>query len=351
MTLDADVHVRRGTFSLDLSLAAPSGEVVALLGPNGSGKSTTLRSLAGLTPLGDGCIRLDGDVLDDPRMGRFVLPHDRSVSMVFQDYLLFPHLSALDNVAFGLRAHGIAKAEARRDALAWLDRFGLTERAAAKPAELSGGQAQRVALARALAPEPSLLLLDEPLAALDATTRALVRRDLRRHLNDFAGITVLVTHDPLDALALASRVVVLGEGAVTQDGPIAELTARPRSRYVADLVGMNLLNGRAAGHVVTIEPSDELLTVADQANGDVYALIAPRAVALHTEEPGGSPRNRWLATIAGFDLLGDRVRVRTDGAVPLVAEITAGAFTTLGLHEGQSVWTAVKATEVTTYLR
>ncbi len=351
MTLHAHLKIRRGEFALDVAIEAAPGEVVALLGPNGSGKTTALHALAGLVPLDGGAISLDGELLDDPVQGTFVHPHQRAVSLVFQEYLLFPHLSALDNVAFGLRARGMGRAEAQRQATAMLDRFGLADKARAKPSHLSGGQAQRVAIARALATEPSLLLLDEPLAALDATTRATVRRDLRAHLAAFGGVAVVVTHDALDALALASRVVVLDGGSVTQDGPIAELAARPRSRYVADLVGLNLLHGHATGFTVTVASSGERITVADRVDGDVYVLIAPRSVALHTSEPDGSPRNRWPAMIAGFDLLGDRVRVRVDGPVPLVAEITAAAFTTLALHEGQSVWVAVKATEITTYPR
>ena len=176
----------------------------------------------------------------------------RPVGFVFQDYLLFPHLSALENVAFGLRARGLARAEARRRAAAWLERVGLAAHAAARPRALSGGQAQRVALARALVGEPRLLLLDEPLAALDAATRTEVRRDLRRHLASFDGTRLLVTHDPLDAIALADRLVVLEGGRVTQTGSPAEVSGRPRSRYVAELVGVNLYRGRADGASVQL---------------------------------------------------------------------------------------------------
>jgi molybdate transport system ATP-binding protein len=269
---------------------------------------------------------------------------------VFQDYLLFPHLTALDNVAFGLVVGGAGKHQARAEAQGWLDRFGIGDKATSRPRQLSGGQAQRVALARALAPSPSLLLLDEPLAALDAGTRAVVRRDLRRHLGEFTGVTVLVTHDPLDALALATDVVVLDGGRVIQTGPIGELTTRPRSRYVADLVGLNLLAGTAHDRVVVLDGGVDL-AVADHVDGDVYALVHPHAVALHTREPAGSPRNQWPAVVEGFDLLGDRVRVRLTGAVPLTAEVTAEAITDLGLHEGRQVWAAVKATEISVYPR
>ncbi len=347
--LDAHLDLRRGDLHLDLDLVARPGEVVALLGPNGAGKTTALHALAGLVPLDRGHVALAGEVLDDPAAGTFRLPEDRPVSIVFQDLLLFPHLRAVDDVAFGLRSRGVAADEARRRAQGWLDRLGVGDLADRRPRSLSGGQAQRVALARALATDPSLLLLDEPLAALDAGTRATVRRDLRRHLADFGGATVLVTHDPLDALALATQVVVVDGGRVTQAGPIAELTARPRSRYVAELVGRNLLTGQGSGHTITVDPPagappslpPATLVVADTVDGEVFALVHPHAVAVHRDEPEGSPRNRWAARIEGLDLLGDRVRIRLAGPLPLVAEVTADAVTALDLHEGREVWASV----------
>ena len=190
-------------------------------------------------------MRLDDDVHDDPEAGVFVPPQARRAGVVFQDYLLFPHLSALDNVAFGLRAAGRPRREARREAAAWLERMRLGGLGGARPTALSGGQAQRVALARALAPAPRLLLLDEPLAALDAGARGLVRTELRRHLREFAGCTVLVTHDPLDAMVLADRVVVVEQGRVVQTGPPAQVARAPRTDYVAGLVGLNLYRGVA----------------------------------------------------------------------------------------------------------
>jgi len=347
--LDARLTATRGDFRLDVDLQASAGEVVAVLGPNGSGKTTALRLLAGLLALDAGHIRLDGAPLDEPAIGTFEVPEHRAVSVVFQDYLLFPHLTSLENVAFGLRARGLAAAAARTEAAEWLARFGLADKVGDRPARLSGGQSQRVALARALAPSPKLLLLDEPLAALDAGTRTTVRRDLRRHLDDFAGTTILVTHDPLDAIALATRVVILEGGRVTQAGGIAEITERPTSRYVADLIGVNLLHGVARGTTVTLDGSDTAVAVADHAEGPVHVLIHPSAVAVHTHRPDGSPRNQWPGRVTGFDLLGDRVRVRIGGVVPLVAEITPAAVAELDLREGGEVWTAVKATEVATY--
>ncbi len=351
MTLEAHISVSRGDFHLDVRLEASGGQVVALLGPNGSGKSTTLSALAGLVPLDAGRVSIQDRVIEDPERRISLTPERRGVSLVFQDYLLFPHLSALDNVAFGLRARGHSRREARRQAAEWLDRFDLGPKEAEKPRRLSGGQAQRVALARALATEPDLLLLDEPLAALDAGTRSVVRRDLRQILDEFGGSTVMVTHDPVDAFALASQVVVLGDGAVTQAGPIIDLTVRPKSRYVADLLGLNLLSGTAHGHSVALDETGATISLAEAAEGAVLALVHPHAVAVYTTQPSGSPRNQWPARIESFDLLGDRVRVRTAGPVPLVGEITAGALADLGLTEGQDVWIAVKATEISTYPR
>ncbi len=354
--VDARVVVKVGELALDVDLAVDPGEVVAVVGPNGAGKTTLLRGLAGLLPLDDGFVRLGGRTVDDPAAGVLVPPEQRGVGMVFQRYHLFPHLSALDNVAFGLRTGRIAarkggvgrrpgRAEARRRAGEWLDRFGVGAVADRAPAGLSGGQAQRVALARALAPDPVLVLLDEPLAALDAASRPAMRRELRRHLRGFDGATVLVTHDPLDAAVLASRIVVVEAGRVVQAGTPDAIAARPRSRYVADLVGTNLLAGAATGSDVAL-PGGATVRVAEPVEGEALVVIPPQAVALHIEEPAGSPRNVWRVTVAGIEPVGDRVRVELAGPLRLVAEVTPAAIAELGLAEGAGVWAAVKATEV-----
>jgi molybdate transport system ATP-binding protein len=350
--LQAELDVRLGELHLRLDLEVGDGEIVALLGPNGAGKTTALRGIAGLQPLEAGRVELDGIVVDEPARGTFVPTERRPIGYVFQDYLLFPRLSALDNVAFGLRARGRSKDEARSEAGRWLDRFGLADQAAARPRALSGGQAQRVALARALATGPRLLLLDEPLAALDASSRAQVRADLRHHLATFAGGRLLVTHDPVDAIVLADRLVILEGGTVTQQGTPAEVTARPASRYVAQLVGMNLLVGTAAGDHHVRLGTGAVLTVADPPPaGDVAVAIRPRAVAVHREEPGGSPRNAWPATVAEVEADRDRVRVTLAGPVPVTAELTPAAVAELGLVPGAPVWAAVKAVDIDAYPR
>src|SRR4051794_36853378 len=348
MTLDASIEVHLGALHLDVTITAAPGDVVALLGPNGAGKTTLLRCLAGLLAVDAGHIALDGEVLDDPDAGVFVPAEQRSVSVVFQNYLLFDHLSALENVAFGLRARGTNKAEARRTAQGWLDAVGLSDHAHRRTNALSGGQQQRVALARALAPHLRLLLLDEPLAALDAGARNEVRRDLRRHLATFDGVRLLVTHDPVDAYALADRVVVLEDGRITQTGTLADVTAHPRSRYVAELAGTTLLTGQLDDDHLML-PGGGSITVADAGSGLSYAAIHPHAVALYRRAPDGSPRNVWEATVADIDTYLHRVRVLLDGPIPVTAEITPRALADLDLRPGDKVWASVKATDIATY--
>lgn len=349
--LDATIGVRLGSLDLNVEFSVAPGEVVALLGPNGAGKSTILRTIAGLVPLDEGCVTLDGAVLDQPSERVFVEPENRPIGMVFQDYLLFTTMTVLENVSFGLRARGAAKQEARQTAGEWLERVGLAEYARSRPTALSGGQAQRVALARALACRPRVLLLDEPLAALDAGTRGSVRRDLRRHLGAFEGMSLLVTHDPVDAYALADRVIIVEHGRVEQSGSLAEVTAHPRSRYVAELVGVNLLAGSLSNAVLTTDEGATVVTAGDTADGPAFAVIRPQAISLYREPPSGSPRNTWACTVADIDQRADRVRVLLEGPVPLVAEITPAALVAIDVRPGDAVWATVKATEVTTSLR
>lgn len=349
MSLAATVGIRQGGFELDVDLHVEPGEVVAVLGPNGAGKSTLLRSIAGLVPLDDGRIAVDGVVFDAPDDRVFVPAERRPIGVVFQDYLLFAHLSTVENVAFGLRARGESKTEARRHAAEWLERVGLVEHLTAFPRELSGGQAQRVALARALAPDPRVLLMDEPLAALDVGTRREVRRDLRNHLASFDGMRVLVTHDPVDAYALADRVVILDQGAVAQNGTIAEVTAHPRSRYVADLVGTNLVTGTVADGRMTTDEGAVVAVTAGTA-GRAFAVIRPQAILLAREATTGtSARNTWAGVVDDIDRLGDRVRVGVAGPLHLTAEITVSALESLRLRPGDHVHAAVKATDIETY--
>ncbi|NUQ96844.1 MAG: ABC transporter ATP-binding protein [Streptomyces sp.] len=341
--LDARLLLERGSFRLDVTLSAAPGDVVALLGPNGAGKTTALRALAGLVPLTGGHLHLDGEQLDA------VPPESRPVGVVFQDYLLFPHLTALDNVAFGPRCHGATKAEARAEAAVWLERMGLTDRAGAKPRRLSGGQAQRVALARALATHPRLLLLDEPLAALDARTRLDVRAQLRRHLADFEAVAVLVTHDPLDAMVLADHLVVIEDGRVVQEGTPAHIARHPRTDYIAHLVGLNLYRGEAEGHTVRLHAGPGITTEEDL-TGPVFVAFPPGAVTLYRDRPtGASARNLWRCEVAGLETHGDQIRAALTGELPLAADLTTVAAAELDLHPGATVWATVKAAQTHAY--
>ncbi|SFF25656.1 ABC transporter ATP-binding protein [Blastococcus tunisiensis] len=350
MSLSARVGVRRGSLALDVPVEVADGEVLAVLGPNGAGKSTLLRVLAGLLAPDDGRVAVDGSVWDDVRTGTHLPAHRRPLGVVFQDALLFPHLSVAENVAFGLRARGVGKAERRAAATTWLERVGLAGLGDRRPGQLSGGQAQRVALARALVGDPAVLLLDEPLSALDARTRLVVRAELRRHLAGFGGSTVLVTHDPVDAMALADRVVVVEEGRVVQTGPPDEVSRRPRTDYVARLVGLSLLAGTAEGTTVRLDAGGAV-AVAEEATGPVFAAVRPESVALYLARPEGSPRNVWPARLVGATPHGATVRCELDGEVPLVADVTGTAFTELGLVPGAEVWATVKASEVAVYAR
>jgi molybdate transport system ATP-binding protein len=348
--LTATLVVRRADFVLDIELQAAAGEVVALLGPNGAGKSTALRTISGLLRLDGGRIVVAGTTLADAGVHR--PPYERPIGVVFQDYLLFPHLSVLDNVAFGPKAQGRSKPAARSIAMTWLERMNIAGLATAKPRAISGGQAQRVALARALAAEPRLLLLDEPLAALDARTRLLIRTELRRHLADFAGATVVVTHDPVDAAVLADRIVVIEHGRVVQAGSPRDVARRPRTDYVARLVGLNLLAGVASDHVVTTAGGGEV-HLAQSAIGPVHVAFRPAAVSLFRQRPQGSPRNVWSGRVSTLEPHGDGVRIEVTG-VPepgssILAEITPAAVADLGIAPGSKVWAAVKASEIEIY--
>jgi molybdate transport system ATP-binding protein len=343
--LDADIRFARTGWGLDVAFRVPPGGVLALLGPNGSGKTTALQIMAGILPLQAGHVQIGGQCWDDASTGRRLPTHDRSLGLVFQDHLLFPRMSIRDNIAFGLRARAVTKTAAREQADSWLARVGLLDKADRRPGQLSGGQAQLVALARALATNPQLLLLDEPLTALDAGTRMHVRSDLRRHLAGYAGATVLVTHDPLDALVLADRVVVIEHGQVVQTGTPKQITQKPRTRYVAQLVGLNLLHGQAAATIVTLADGSTL-TTAEPAHGPVFVVVRPSSIALHREHPSGSPRNVWPGTITGIEQHGDLVRLAVAGPPDTVADVTPAAIGDLDLAVGARVWLSVKATDL-----
>src|SRR5665647_3191196 len=347
--LRADVRLTRGLLQLGVELSAQPGQIVAVLGPNGSGKTTLLHTLAGLIPLQHGQIQVAGSVWDNPADNVWTSPEQRRTGLVVADHLLFPHLSVVDNVGFGPRSRGVPKAEARARAGVELDAVGLGDHLQVRPGELSSGQAQRVALARALATDPALLLLDEPLSALDPTTRAQTRADLGARLRAFSGVTILVTHDPLDALSLADRLVFIEAGELIQEGTPQEVIARPRDAYVAQVVGLNFLRGQRIGDQ-QVDVGGTIVVAPDvPAGGPVCVTIPPSAVALYLTRPEGSPRNTWPVTVSDIQLVGQTARVSLVGPFTLAAEVTTTAVAELRLGIGQELWATVKATEVRVY--
>jgi molybdate transport system ATP-binding protein len=349
VSLDFAAAVSRGDFTLRAELSVEPGEVLAVLGPNGAGKSTLLRAVAGLLAVDSGSIELDGRPVDAPDAGVFVPPEARGIGVVFQDHRLFPHLRVVDNVAFGPRSRGASRTEARAAATTWLERLGLTRFADRHPGRLSGGQAQRVALARALASSPRALLLDEPLAALDVQTRAEVQGELREHLAAYDGPTLLVTHDPVEALVLADRIAVIENGTVVQQGTPSEISSRPVTAYVAKLVGVNLYQGTASAGRVQLDGGGEL-SAAEAPDGHIFVAVRPSAFTVHDAPPApSSARIVWNGTVRTLVPLADRVRLTVDTERPVLVDITPAALAELQLAPGAHVWLTAKATDVATY--
>ncbi len=349
MSLHAEISAKRDAFEVRATIEAEEGETLALLGPNGAGKTTVVLALAGLTEE-LGTIELDGVRIDG------LPPERRPLGVAFQGGALFPHLSAIANVAFPLRARGVGRREADDRARATLSRLAPGVRQDARPKTLSGGEAQRVSLARAIVHRPRLLLLDEPSSGLDVRGRAELRPVLIDILATFPGVRVLVTHDPVEAMTLADRVVILEEGRVTQQGTFDDVRRMPGSRYAAELAGVNLFTGRlepldgGAGRLVTAEgdvvvgwPQD----LPRESVENVTGTLRPSDVVVHAEAPGPiSARNVWRGAIEDVAIYGERVRVRIGSRPHLVAEVTAGSVQQLGLVRGSEVWGSFKAVEV-----
>ena len=347
---------RRGGFALSVELSLPRGETTVLVGESGAGKTTLLRLVAGLDQPDEGRIALDDRAWVDTAAGVVLPAWRRGVGYVFQDYALFPHLTVAENVGFGLRASGVGRREAGARAWATLDRLGIGELAGRRVSALSGGQQQRVALARAVVLDPDVLLLDEPMSALDLRTRRGLRAELRRLLRALPCSTLYVTHNPVEAMFFGERLVVLERGRVSQSGTREDLLRHPRSAYVAELVGTNLLYGssapgRAGG--VEIRTGDGPLAVRpDAAEGEMFATVSPRDITLYRERPDASAQNLFTGPIV--ELVpeppgGERVRVALGTVPPLVAEVTREAVAALELREGLVVHAGFKATGVRTY--
>jgi len=353
MNLVADVDVRLDEFHEDVHLEVEEGEVVAVLGPNGAGKTTLLRALAGVRPLTAGRIVLGGRVLDDPERGVLVPPEERSCGLVFQEHLLFPHLDALANVAFGPRRQGVSRAEAAAVARGWLDRLGVADVAHQRPRHMSGGESQRVALARALAVGPRLLLLDEPMAALDVTQRPVVRQLLRDHVGGSGVSCVLVTHDPLDATALADTLVLIDGGRVVQRGTPAEVARRPASQWVARMMGVNLLSGEVRGQRLDLGAA-LTLPVPGAPDGEARGVLALRDVGI---SPGGRgtrsdaaldarPAVDWTTRILTLQPTGDRIVLGLEYPVGLQADVPAERAGGHPWAEGMSVRASIDPGDV-----
>ena len=349
MKLAVEAHVaERG---LDVAFDVEAGETLALLGPNGAGKSSVLDVIAGLLAPDEGTVNLGGRVLTDVRVGsptRQVAPHARGIALLSQDPMLFPHLTVLDNVAFGPRSTGAGRNESREQATAWLAEIGLADLSDRRPAQLSGGQAQRVAVARAIAGNPALLLLDEPMAALDVAVAPELRFTLRRVMAERTAI--IVTHDILDALLLADRVMIIESGKITEEGPGLQVLTTPKSAFAAQLAGLNMITGTwtpdglATTRFGTIHGTP--LDPAPVPHQAAAAVFPPTAVAVYLRPPDGSPRNVIHTTIDDLEPHAGHIRVIAGG---LIADVTVQAAAELSLMPGLEVALVVKSVEVSVY--
>lgn len=357
MTFELEASLKSRNFEMSIKLS--DGETLAILGPNGAGKSTLLGVISGLLRPDSGSAQIGGRQLFDLDGGthEWSAPHLRGTALLAQEALLFPHLTVLDNVAFGPRSKGRSKAAARETARLWLTEVDALHLESRKPAELSGGQAQRVAVARALATEPELLLLDEPMSALDIHAAPLLRRVLKRVLDGRNAI--IVTHDVLDAYMLADRVIVVENGRISEEGPTRQVLERPRSHFAAGLAGLNLISGIITEQGITTpdgrlfagQHDPEWSPSPGQAG---VAAFPPSAVSVFLGEVHGSPRNSFPVTVSDLEPHGDQIRVRAGGPGAgkrgtLSADITPAASADLGLAPGVDVRFVVKSALVSIY--
>ncbi len=375
--LQVTVETQFDAFQLSLSLAARYGETTVLLGESGAGKSTILRIVAGLLKPQKGYVALGDIVYFDSQRGIHVPPQERPFGYVFQDYVLFPHLTVFENVAFGLQAQRMTRSFVRQRVGEALEQVRLTGLDRRRPAQLSGGQQQRVAVARALALQPQLLLLDEPLSALDVQTRREVRQELRRILAEVNVTTILVTHTYLEALLFGQHILVLERGKVLQQGGQRDLLEHPRSAYIAELIGVNFFQGCITRYespgvcaiqlcagtqtlelVATLREHGQTENMPAIGEG-VYVVVEPRGITLYPTHPDSSARNTFRGEIVQIVRVGSasldqgvvRVSLQFAAAMPpLTAEVTEASASRLHLHEGATVYATFKATDARAYL-
>jgi len=340
-------------FTLSVAFEVEAGETLVVIGPSGCGKTTTLNIISGLLRPEAGRVVLEGGTLFDSSAGIDVPVEKRKIGYVFQDFALFPHLSLADNVAYGLHCQKMKKDKIAARVQWALEMVGLAGMAQRKPPQISGGEKQRVALARAIALESPLLLLDEPLGALDAQTRRSVRGELRAVLRKVQRTTIMVTHDHVDALTFGDRICVLDRGEIIQIGDKHELLTSPRCKFVADLVGANFFEGTISSlrrhGLAAVRVGDSTLHVATDEMGDTLLSFYPSDVTLGLAPPAGSAVNVFESRVSEIVHLGDRVRVALNSTLPMVAEITAESLQALGIKEGSKVYASLKATAIKTY--
>ncbi|NIM05983.1 MAG: ATP-binding cassette domain-containing protein [Armatimonadetes bacterium] len=340
-------------FNLSVAFEAEAGETLVIIGPSGCGKTTTLNIISGLLRPDKGRVVLDDRTLFDSSAEIDVPVDKRAIGYVFQDFALFPHLSVTDNVAYGLSCRKMSKQQTAERVDWALEMVGLKEMAHRKPPLLSGGEKQRVALARAIALDSPLLLLDEPLGALDAQTRQSVRGELRAVLKKVKRMTIMVTHDHVDALTFGDKICVLDKGEIIQFGDKHELLVRPRCKFVAELTGANFFEGTISSlrhhGLAAVRVGDSTLYVATEEMGDTLLSFYPSDVTLGLNPPTGSAVNVFESRVSEIVHFGDRVRVSLNSSLPMVAEITADSLTALNLREGSRVFASLKATAIRTF--
>ena len=357
LLLQAQLRKERNRFTLDLSVRAESASTLVLVGESGSGKTTVLRLLAGLEHPDSGSILLGETTYVDSARNTFIPPERRSIGYVAQDYALFPHLTVYENVAFGLQSLRIGRQKIRKKVSSMLERFSIESFAERLPSQLSGGQQQRVALARALILEPDLLLLDEPLSALDIRTRRSVRSELRQILEELPCITIYVTHQPNEALMFGNRIAVLEEGRITQEGSREDLLHHPRSTYIAEFMGLNLFRGRVIERVANdharVKVDESIFTIPDPGERkELFLAVHPREITLYRQLPEGSAKNILVGSIHEIvpePPFGERFRVVVNSRPPMVTEILRSSVESMALKPGEKVYASFKSTGVKVY--